>query len=266
MNISNDFVEVNGTRLYYEIAGSGQVVVFVHGFTLDTRMWDDQFMSLAQRFRVIRYDLRGFGKSALPTDEPYSHVDDLNALLDRLDIAQAYLVGLSKGGAVVLDFALTHAPRVGALVLIDTVLGGFQWSDEASARDGLVWQRAQEGGILAAKDSWLTHPLFVPAQRQPSVAARLAQIVDEYSGWHFVNTNPERGLEPPAAQRLSELGMPVLAIVGEHDIPDFRQITELVCQQVPQARKIVVPGVGHMANMEAPEQVTQAVLAFLAEL
>lgn len=257
---------MNSTRLYYEMAGSGQVVVLVHGFTLDTRMWDDQFLPVAQRFRVIRYDLRGFGKSALPTGEPYSHIDDLKALLDRLDIAQAYLVGLSKGGAVILDFALTHASRVGALVLIDTVLGGFQWSDEASARDGLVWQCAREGGVLAAKDSWLKHPLFASVQHQPSVAARLAQIVEEYSGWHFVNTNPEQGLEPPAALRLSELGMPVFAIVGEHDMPDFRQITGLIGQKVPQARIMIVPGVGHLANMEAPEEVTQAVLGFLAEL
>lgn len=264
--IRSRMVEANGTRLYCEVAGSGQAVVLIHGFTLDTRMWDDQFLSLAQRFQVIRYDLRGFGKSALPTPEAYSHVDDLAALLDRLEIPQAYLVGLSKGGAVAIDFAITHPARVGALVLIDTVLGGFHWSAEGSARDALVWQKAGEGGIQAAKESWLAHPLFEPAQRQPSVAARLSQIVNEYSGWHFVNANPERGLEPPAAERLKELGMPVLALVGEQDIPDFRQISEVISHQVPQTRKMVIPAAGHMSNMEAPELVTQAVMEFLAEL
>lgn len=266
MNIRDDFVDVNGTRLYYETAGSGQAIVLIHGFTLDTRMWDDQFMPLAQQFQVIRYDMRGFGKSALPSDKPYSHVEDLKALLDQLDVQQAYLVGLSKGGAVAIDFALTYRQRARALVLIDTVLGGFQWSLEASARDGLVWQRSREGGIPAAKESWLAHPLFVPAQQQPTVAARLAQIIDEYSGWHFVNANPEQGLEVPAAQRLVELTMPILAIVGERDIPDFLRITELICQQVPQADQMIISGVGHMANMEAPQQVTEAVLAFLTKL
>jgi pimeloyl-ACP methyl ester carboxylesterase len=266
MNTKHDFVDVNGTRLYCESAGSGQAVVFIHGFTLDTRMWDDQFLPLAQRFRVVRYDLRGFGKSAVPTGKVYSHVDDLKALLDRLEIPHACLVGLSKGGAVALDFALTYPQYVQALVLIDTVLGGFQWSPEGSARDGLVWQRAREAGIPAAKESWLTHPLFAPAHRQAAVAARLAQIVDEYSGWHFINANPEQGLEPPAAQRLSQLAMPMLVIVGEEDIADFQQISEKICQQVPRARKLVLPGVGHMANMEAPEQVSQALLAFLAGL
>jgi 3-oxoadipate enol-lactonase len=266
MQKRHSLVDVNGTRLYYEIAGSGQAVVFIHGFTLDTRMWDDQFTAFARHFQVIRYDMRGFGKSALPTGETYSHVNDLKGLLDQLGVQQAYLVGLSKGGAVALDFALTYPLRTRALVLIDTVLGGFQWSPEGAARDGLVWQRAREAGIPAAKESWLTHPLFAPAQRQPAVKARLACIVAEYSGWHFVNADPEQALEPPAAQRLPELRMPVLAIVGEYDIPDFLQIAELVHQQVPAARKTVVPGVGHMANMEAPEQVNDAVLQFLTTL
>lgn len=263
MHTHRDFVDINDTRLYYEVAGTGQAVVLLHGFSLDTRMWDDQFLPLAQHFRVIRYDLRGFGKSALPTGEPYSYVEDLRGLLDHLDVPQAHLVGLSKGGAVAIDFALTYPLRTSALVLIDTVLGGFAWSAAGSARDALVWQRAHEAGIAAAKASWLAHPLFVPAHRQPAVAARLTQIIADYNGWHLVNSNPELGLDPPAAQRLAELTMPVLAIVGEEDTPDYRQITELICRRLPQAQQFVVPGVGHMANMEAPAPVTEAVLVFL---
>ena len=225
-------------------------------------MWDDQFLTLARHFQVIRYDMRGFGRSALPTDEPYSHVGDLRALLERLDVHDVSLVGLSKGGGVAIDFALTHPEIVRAMVLIDSVLGGFRWSPEASARDGLVWQRALEGGIPAAKESWLAHPLFVPAHRQPAVAARLAQMVDDYSGWHFVNANPERGMEPPAAQRLTELGVPILVIAGEDDTPDFVRVSELLGQRLSKARKIVVPGVGHMANTEPPEPVTAAIPSF----
>ncbi len=266
MNVEQGFVPANGTRLYYEAAGAGQPVVLLHGFTFDTTMWDDQFLPLAQHFRVSRYDMRGFGRSDLPGAEPYSHADDLKALLDHLDIRQAHLAGLSKGGAIALDFALTYPQHTGALVLIDTVLGGFDWSAETNARNGLVWQRASEGGIAAAKQSWLTHPLFAPAQRQAPVAARLADILERYSGWHFVNANPEQSPQPPAAQRLHELRMPLLAMVGEQDVADFVRVTELICREVPQARKLTVPGVGHMANMEAPRQVTEAMVAFLSEV
>lgn len=263
MNIAYAWTNVNGTRLYYEKAGSGDAVILLHGFSLDVRMWDDQFLSLAQDFQVIRYDLRGFGKSALPTDEPYSHVADLKALMDSLGIQQAHLVGLSKGGAVATDFALTHPQQTRSLVLIDTVLGGFSWSTESTERNRAVWQRARERGISAAKESWLAHPLFEPAHQQLTVASRLEAIVGDYSGWHFVTENPEQRLDPPAAQRLQELQMPVLVIVGEHDMRDFLQIADVICQQLPQATKLTVPGVGHMANMEAPTQVTDAMLAFL---
>lgn len=262
----HQFIHVNDTRLYCEIAGMGQAVVLLHGFTLDSRMWEDQFLPLAQHFQVIRTDLRGFGRSAVPTAEPYAHEADLCGLLDQLGIAQAHLVGLSKGGAVALNFALTYPTRTASLVLIDAVLPGYSWSAAGAARDELVWQRASEGGIPAAKESWLAHPLFAPAMANTAVATRLTQIIHDYSGWHFVNQNNELGLNPPAAQRLPELTLPLLAIIGELDLPDFRAITAQICQAVPQAQKLVLPGVGHMANMEAAAEVTQAITNFLLGL
>ncbi|WKZ48796.1 MAG: alpha/beta hydrolase [Anaerolineales bacterium] len=263
---SQGVVEVNNARLYYEIDGKGPTIVFLPGFTLDTRMWDDQFEYFAKRFQVVRYDLRGFGKSSVPTTDEYSHVEDLKALLDYLKIEHAYVVGLSKGGAVALDFTLTYPKMVDALVLIDSVLHGFDWSAEGEARDGLVWEEAAKGGIPAAKRSWLTHPLFTPAQRQPAVAARLAQIIDEYSGWHFVNHNHEHNLRPPAAKRLHEIAIPTLAIVGQLDLPDFLNITDLIAREAPHVKKITIPNVGHMANMEAPEEVNRAIDEFLKEV
>src|SRR4030095_9678065 len=263
---SQGMAEVNGTRLYYEVAGTGHAVVFIHGFTLDTRMWDDQFESLAEQFQVIRYDMRGYGKSALPTDEEYSRVEDLKALLDHLKIKQAYLVGQSMGGGIAIDFTLTYPEYVDALVLIDTALSGFDGSTEGNARFALIWEEASRGGIPAAKASWLTHPFFTLAPSQPDVTARLAQIVENYSGWHFVNESHEHNLNPPAAQRLREITIPTLAIVGQHDVPDFLQITDLISQEVPQVRKIIIPNVGHMSNMEAPDEVNRAIFEFFKEL
>lgn len=98
MDVESGLIRADDANLYYEATGAGDVVVLIHGFTLDTRMWDDQFLPFAERFRVIRYDLRGFGRSDTPTDKPYSHARDLKALFDQLEIEQAHLVGLSKGG------------------------------------------------------------------------------------------------------------------------------------------------------------------------
>lgn len=262
---THSHIEVEGAHLYCEVAGSGPAVVLIHGFTLDTHMWDDQFLPLAEYYQVVRYDLRGFGRSTLPGAAPYSHADDLAALLDHLAIPHAVLVGLSKGGAVALDFALTYPARTQALVLVDAVVGGYRWSPAGAARDDLVFQVARTSGIAAAKDSWLAHPIFASAQRNPAVAARLAQIVDRYSGWHFVNDDPEQRLTPRAAGRLGELHMPLLVMVGEYDTADFLQMADLICREVPHAQKYVVEGAGHMANMEAPAEVTETLLTFLGQ-
>lgn len=265
MDAEHDFADVNGTRLYYEVAGSGMPLVLIHGFSLDTRMWDDQLAPFAGRYRVVRYDLRGFGKSMQPGDRPYAHADDLAALLAHLGIARAAIAGLSMGGEVAIDFALAYSKMTGALITVDAAVGGYQWSDAWSARARGVWRTARAEGIDDAKTRWLDMPIFTPAREQPAVGARLAMMVTDYSGWHWVNRDPHRKSEPPATERLGEIAAPTLVLLGERDAPDFHTIADDITGSVPGARKVVLPGVGHMVNMEAPEQFNEAVLGFLAD-
>jgi pimeloyl-ACP methyl ester carboxylesterase len=100
--------DANGARLYFEMAGSGEALVFIHGLGLDARMWDLQCEVFAQRFSVIRYDLRGFGRSSVPTAEGYSHAEDLHALLRFLRVQQAHILGLSFGGRHAVNFGLLY--------------------------------------------------------------------------------------------------------------------------------------------------------------
>jgi 3-oxoadipate enol-lactonase len=259
------FAEVNGTRLYYEIAGSGHPLVLIHGSTLDTRMWDDQFEPFAQHYTVVRYDVRGFGKSALPTGEPHARPDDLKALLDYLEIAHAYILGLSMGGGIAIDFALTYPQATDVLILVDSRLGGWQSEPEFAAFQNAVRVRAKAAGVQAGRDVWLYSPLFNPALENPEVAPRLMQIISDYSGWHWVNHNPLRDLDPPATQRLDTISVPTLIIIGERDIPDCHAIADSIHQRIPKARRVVMPGVGHMSNMEDLERFNAIVLDFLAE-
>ncbi len=258
------FAAVNGTRLYYEVAGFGPPLVLIHGHGLDSRMWDDQFAPFAVYYRVLRYDLRGFGKSAPVGEIPYTHEEDLAALLDHLGIARAAILGLSSGGAVAIDFALAYPTMTRALIVVDAALGGHAWSEEWSARWKALRQTARTADALVANDQWLTHPLFAPAQEQPAVALQLRQMVTDYSGWHWANRDPQRGSDPPATERLRDITAPTLIILGARDLPDFHVIADQIADQITDARKIVLPGVGHMANMEAPEQFNAAVLGFLA--
>jgi len=261
---SSGYAEVNGTRLYYEVAGTGEPVILVHAFTLDTRMWNDQFEVLARDFRVIRYDARGFGRSAPPKPgESYSNAEDLAALADRLDARKPHIVGLSMGGRFVLDYAVTYPDGLRSLVAIDGVVGGWQWSREWLAAYAPIVQAGRRGDVAQAKSLWLGLPLFAPARQKPEVEARLKQMVDDYSGWHFVNQNPERAVTPPAIGRLGTIRVPTLVLVGERDLPDFQRTAERLEREIPGARRATIAGAGHMANMEAPDAVNKALAGFL---
>jgi 3-oxoadipate enol-lactonase len=263
MHVQQDYADVNGTRLYYEVAGDGEAVVLVHGFTLDHRMWDDQFAALAARHRVLRYDLRGSGASSVP-DRPYRHVDDLAALLNHFGIARAAIVGLSLGGMIATDFALTYPGMVTALIPVASILSGHQWSKEYVAEMTPIRQAGRAGDIATSRALWLAHGLFTPARRDAAVGTRLEQIVTDYSGWHWRYHDPVQGIEPAAAERLDRVGAPTLVIVGEREIPDCVAIADRLASEIPGARKAVLPDVGHMANMEAPEQFNDVLLSFLA--
>lgn len=209
------FVDVDGGRLHYQVQGKGDPIVWLHGFGLDARMWDGDVEHFAPEHTIVRYDLRGFGRSSLPTG-PFTHTADLHALLVHLGIARVHVVGLSMGGGVAIDFALVHPQAVRSLVLVDSIVGGFKWQQSGSDM-GAAWAAAKSGGVEAARAAWLANPLFAPALRIPAVANRLRAMVAEYSGWHFVNDSPQRPLQPPAWERVAAIAAPTLVLVGALD-------------------------------------------------
>jgi pimeloyl-ACP methyl ester carboxylesterase len=258
--------EVNRTRLHNEVAGTGEPVVLIHGLGSDLRVWDAQFPVFAQHNRVLRYDIRGHGKSALPTSEPYAHADDLKALLDHCDMSRAHVIGQSIGGEIAINFALAYPERVQSLVLVDSTISGFQWSDDWNASWLPVFAAASTKGKEGILELALRHPLFASAMENPAVAPRLTQILSEYSAWHFLNADPVQHPERPAIQRLDQIRMPTLIIVGEHDLPDFHAIAAILQQHIPIATRLDVAGVGHVVPMEAPERLNEMTLGFLAGL
>jgi 3-oxoadipate enol-lactonase len=258
-----EIAHVAGTHLAYETAGTGPCVVLIHGFTLDARMWDDQFEVLTQRYRVMRYDMRGFGQSAIPDGTGYTPAADLKALLEYLLIDSAAILGLSLGGGVALDFAVNYPESTRALILVDAMVDGWAWSAEWTEESRAVWMAARESGTASAKERWLAHPLFRPARQKPDVARRLARMVADYSGWHWHNKDPRQHPRPSTMQRLAGITAPTLIMVGEQDVADFRALADAFARDIPHSRKVVMPGVGHMANLEDPEQFNALVRNFL---
>ena len=258
-----------GARLAYQLTGeeSRPAVVLVHGFGLDMRMWDPQVAHLARRYRVIRYDCRGFGSSG-PFDPAvgYTHAGDLLALLDHLGIGRAVLAGLSFGGQVVLKAALAAPQRVRGLVLMDAVVDGVRWDRESLAAIRLAGELAVARGLLAGRAAWLAHPLFASARDMPEVGDQLADMVAGYPGQHWIGHDPHEEDARRPIDVLEEVAMPALVLAGEHDVPGFRDMSAVLARRIPGARYHEVAGAGHMINMEQPAAVNEALTRFLDEL
>lgn len=253
---------VNG-RLYYEVAGGGAPLVFLHGFTLDHRMWDDQWDFFRARYRVVRYDQRGHGRSSDP-DGPWSNADDLMLLLAHLGAERPHICGLSAGGGIALDFAVTYPEATRSLVLIDSAIGGYRgWSAEMRETFSRLRDIASGQGVETALKYWLDGDLLKAAMETPAVARRLQTIIGDYRGWHWLHQGQEIVPDPLPYERLEEVEAPALVITGERDIEDFRNMSDVLAQRLRNARHEVVPSAGHMANMEAPTTVNQLIDVFL---
>ena len=262
------FANINGASLYYEMTGEGQPLVMLHTGITDSTMWDYQFYVFGEHFQVVRYDLRGFGRS-LPVEGTYSHHDDLRALLDHLGIEHAYLMGGSLGGMTCVDFALTHPERVDGLILVGTGLGGYVSPNGVdSAPDEDEAEAALEAGeyVRAAEFEtrwWVDGPKRKSEQVNPALRDRVTMMNAVNLEYEARGLGEEQDLEPPAAQRLSELHTPLLVIVGDLDRFKILEVADLLAAEVPGAQKFVMHGTAHVPSMEQPEIFNGLVLSWL---
>jgi 3-oxoadipate enol-lactonase len=269
----------NGIVTFYEDAGDGPVVVLVHGYGGNLRLWDAQVTPLREAgFRVIRYDIRGHGRSMIAPDgytyENYSA--DLRDLLDRLNVERpvteslsvgaAHLVGLSMGGGVVLQFALDNPERVLSLTLVDSALPGFTYGEETTAHIQQFMEAARADGPRDAIDRvWLQHPFFDGVRRDPDTFARVRAILLDFQAPDMRDGARPADYMPDLASRVSEVGAPTLVIAGENDIADFRLIAEVLAENMPKARRTIITDCWHLPPNEKPEEFNSLLLSFLKE-
>lgn len=253
------FARVHGARLYYEMKGSGHPLVLIHGGQMDCRMWDPQFDLFARRYTVIRYDVHGYGRSDVPA-KGFSHAEDLFGLLDFLRVEKASIIGLSLGGRIAVDFALSHPESVETLVLVGPGLGGYRFTDQSG---WAIVEAARDEGLEKAAEMWLEHPYMTPAMEVPAIREKIRQLTIENAHTWLANPIFERYLKPPAIERLSDIRVPALIVVGDRDVDDIQKIAEILRSGIAGSEKQVIPGAGHIVNMEKPEEFNQVVLGFL---
>jgi 3-oxoadipate enol-lactonase len=262
--LKTGLADIEGTRVYYEVKGQGSAIVLIHGFGLDTRMWDPQFDALAQHHRVVRYDMSGYGRSSVP-DSSISTSNELAALLKSLAIHKTTVIGMSMGGGVAINFTLEHPEMVAALITVGSTLNGYSMREPTASRLAYLYSLANDSGLTVAKEHWLNDPFLTPRINTSAILPKIRQIVTEWSGIQFTNRVKARvmPIRPPDLTRLEEIKIPTLAIIGALDDPNMLAIADTIAARVPLAKKVTIPESGHLLNLERPDEFNRLVLDFI---
>lgn len=263
-------LDINGASLHVETTGTGDPIVLVHAGIADARMWDPTVPAFTTDHRVIRYDMRGYGRSTIPP-LPFAHHDDLAALFDALELGPSIVIGASYGGEVAASFAIEHPELVRGLILVNTLAGMREPSEQLRAGWRAVNEAMDRGDVPGAVEietrMWVDGPHREPDEVEPAlreeVTAMNAKIfarIDE------VEAATERELDPPVVDRLSEIAAPTMIVVGMLDQPDAVDSADTLAGGILDASVVTIPDAAHLPSMERPEVFNRTVRQFLANL
>jgi 3-oxoadipate enol-lactonase len=252
---SADHYSAGGLR--YHLDGRGADVVLIHAFQMDLREWDEVVPEIVQSRRVLRYDVRGHGRSRFTEPLP-SPVADLLALLDELKIGRAVFVGSSMGSTIALDFALTHPDRVDRLILLAPGIPGIKTTASFDWMAPIL-EAVKSRDPSRAAELWWECPLMSGARQRPAAARYRSVVIDNARVWTIASRAP--GLSPPAGTRLRDVKAPVLAVAGSLDQYGSLEVTRAVAEGVPNGRTLIVNDAGHMLTIEKPSDVSRAILS-----
>jgi 3-oxoadipate enol-lactonase len=257
---------LNADGLHVEVSGDGPAVVLVHAGVCDSRMWEPQWRSWAGSFRLVRLDLRGFGRSPLAPGS-YSNGADLVAVLEGLGTPAA-LVGNSLGGRVALEAAVARPDLVNRLVLVAPALPGHEWSEGVRC----AWEEeeaaAESGDLEAAAEAcmraWVDGPSRNPEDVDPALRRSVAEMQLRAYELQVDVEADETPLVPDLDERLGKIAAPTLVVVGESDQPDLREIAERLAREIPDARLAWIHDTAHLPSLERPAEFDALALPFLS--
>lgn len=257
-----DYLPIGETKLYYDASGSGETILFLHAGIADSRMWDAQVEALEDRYRVVRCDLRGFGRTVLAPGT-FSDRDDVAALLDHLDVPRATIVGASYGGQVALDFVLAYPERTAKLVLLAPAVGGRDPGPDVARFGKQERTLLKAGDVVGAVElnlvTWVDGPKRGRAVVSAEERARIGDMQRHIFDTDIPEGVEEEPLDPPAAARLDEIRVETLVLVGDSDLDGFIEQADWVAETIPNARLISVPNAAHLPNLDAPALVSDVI-------
>jgi pimeloyl-ACP methyl ester carboxylesterase len=248
--------------VHFEEVGQGEPLIFVHGRTLDSRMWQPQINYFKSKFRCVTYDLNGFGKSDIPKNQ-YDPAKTLKELIDHLNIKQAFIVGLSLGTYIAINFALDYPKHVKKLILMSCAVPGTTFKFEFKDEWQQVADAGQMGNFKLSKDLWLSGSAFKTLPiNNPKNYNLFKLMIDDYTCWDIYNP-PVQVSRTDAVNNLKKITAPSLIISGEKDATDFVNNGEILKANLPNAQMVMIKNAGHMVNLEFPDYVNCAIHNFL---
>jgi 3-oxoadipate enol-lactonase len=248
------FVEVDGSRLYFEECGAGpKAVLLLHDGVVNSAVWDDVWPAFCKQFHAIRYDRRGYGRSPATT-KPYHEADDVAALLLDRKVSQAALVASSHGGNVALNFALRYPAQISGLVLIGPAAEGFPYSEHFLMAQ-LAFQNAKDPVEARVQSTYF----IVPGN--DAAREHLRKLITAAPQDHKHSDMPLP--EKPVFPYVGELKAPTLILIGSGDIADNQAVAGALVMAIPGAQRVVVPDTGHLMYLEKPDVFSSLVIGFL---
>jgi pimeloyl-ACP methyl ester carboxylesterase len=260
----------DGTRLFYEEAGSGTPLIFIHEFAGDHRSWEPQMRFFSRYFRCITYAARGFPPSDIPEDGArYSQAharDDVVAVLDHLKIERAHVVGLSMGGFAALHVGITYPQRARSLVIAGCGYGAEPDKKEKFRAECEVAAASFESNWAEAAKKYALGPTRVQFQnKDPRGWAEFAQQLLEHSPKGQALTMRGVQMRRPSLYELVEdmkkIAVPTLIVTGDEDDPCLEPAL-LMKRNIPTAGLVVLARAGHTINIEDPEAFNRALFEF----
>jgi len=264
-------VERDGVTISYLDQGQGPALLLIHGHTLDHRVWEAAMPVIGRAgLRVIRPDLRGHGRSARP-ERGYHlshHAQDMVAVLAQAGVGRAVVAGLSLGGGIALELALARPEAVTALVLVSPVMPDRPF--EPVFMDNLreVARTVRGQGIAAAmRGPWLESPLFAASFTRPGVREQVLDMISDFPGAEYLAIERDQvQREWKVPDRLGEIAVPTLVLVGERELPGFRAFADEAAASIPGARLEVLAGAGHLLPLEQPDTVGRLIVEQMQDL
>ncbi len=250
--------------LAHDDRGSGPAIVLVHGHPFSRRMWQGQLDSLSDECRVVAPDLPGYGESPArgETITPGVLADAVVELMDAIAVDRATVVGLSLGGLVAMELGLRYPERVAGLVLTATTAAPLT-PEEVEMRRATAVQLERDGMLDHALE--MAGRLFGPAaRRDPSLVLPVLEMMLTTSPAGAAAALRGRAERQPYDRLLGELLVPALVLAGDEDSYSTAEITAQLVASLPDPEMLILPGIGHMPNLEAPEAFDHAVRAFAA--